>query len=113
MVAESTRLAISQRSASQSTSATITRTSRKFGTNSAGRPNAACAKQSARRSAIIENIARNTSEVASLMKPILQADPRAGYLAHKTEIKAAVDRVFESGGYILGAEGTAFETEWS
>jgi dTDP-4-amino-4,6-dideoxygalactose transaminase len=47
------------------------------------------------------------------MKPILQADPHAGYVAHKTEIKAAIDRVLESGRYILGAEGTAFETEWA
>src|SRR3982751_5040402 len=47
------------------------------------------------------------------MKPILQADPLAGYLAHKTEIKAAIDRVLESGRYILGAEGTAFEREWA
>ena len=47
------------------------------------------------------------------MKAILQADPRAGYLAHKAEITAAVARVLESGRYILGAEGTAFEREWA
>ncbi|HEX8679695.1 MAG TPA: DegT/DnrJ/EryC1/StrS family aminotransferase [Chthoniobacterales bacterium] len=47
------------------------------------------------------------------MKPILQADPRAGYLAHKTEITAALARVLESGRYILGAECTAFEQEWA
>src|SRR5918997_6442099 len=48
-----------------------------------------------------------------LMKAIRQADPRAGYLAHKTEISAAISRVLESGRYILGAEGTAFEREWA
>lgn len=47
------------------------------------------------------------------MKPILVADPRAGYLAHRTEIKAAIDRVLESGWYILGAESDTFETEWA
>ena len=48
-----------------------------------------------------------------MTKRILPADPRAGYLAHKTEIKAAIDRVLESGWYILGAEGNTFETEWA
>ncbi len=47
------------------------------------------------------------------MKPIQQADPHAGYLAHKTEINAAIMRVLESGRYILGPECTAFENEWS
>ncbi|HEX8280581.1 MAG TPA: DegT/DnrJ/EryC1/StrS family aminotransferase, partial [Chthoniobacterales bacterium] len=47
------------------------------------------------------------------MKPIAQADPRAGYLAHKTEISEAIARVLESGRYILGAEVEAFEREWA
>ena len=47
------------------------------------------------------------------VKRIQQADPRAGYLAHKTEITAAIARVLESGGYILGAECVAFEQEWA
>ena len=47
------------------------------------------------------------------VKPILSADPHAAYLAHKTEITAAITRVLESGRYILGAECTAFEQEWA
>ncbi len=47
------------------------------------------------------------------MKIIYPADPHAGYLAHKTEITAAIARVLESGRYILGAECTAFENEWA
>lgn len=50
----------------------------------------------------------------SLSNPswILPADPKANYLAHKTEIDAAVHRVLESGSYILGNEVTAFEQEF-
>ena len=47
------------------------------------------------------------------MKPILAADPHAGYLAHKTEISAAIERVLDSGRYILGADVAAFEQEWA
>lgn len=46
-------------------------------------------------------------------RPILPADPKAGYLAHKAEIDAAVLRVLESGRYILGDEVTAFESEFA
>ncbi len=38
-----------------------------------------------------------------------QTDPKAGYLAHRAEIDAAVRRVLESGWYILGGELKAFE----
>jgi dTDP-4-amino-4,6-dideoxygalactose transaminase len=38
-----------------------------------------------------------------------QADPKAGYLAHRTEIDAAIRRVLDSGRYILGREVEAFE----
>lgn len=41
--------------------------------------------------------------------PIPQTDPRAGYLAHKAEIDAAIGRVLEGGLYILGREVEAFE----
>jgi dTDP-4-amino-4,6-dideoxygalactose transaminase len=43
--------------------------------------------------------------------PILvpQSDPKAGYLAHRSEIDAAIKRVLESGWYILGREVAAFE----
>jgi dTDP-4-amino-4,6-dideoxygalactose transaminase len=40
---------------------------------------------------------------------IPQADPRAGYLAHRAAIDAAVARVLAGGSYILGAEVEAFE----
>jgi len=42
---------------------------------------------------------------------IPQADPRAGYLAQKAEIDAAVARVLNRGGYILGPEVAAFEAD--
>ena len=42
-----------------------------------------------------------------------QANPGAGYRALKTEIDAAVARVLESGWYILGEEGRAFEAEFA
>jgi dTDP-4-amino-4,6-dideoxygalactose transaminase len=40
---------------------------------------------------------------------IPQADPRAGYLAQRQEIDAAIARVLAGGRYILGDEVTAFE----
>jgi dTDP-4-amino-4,6-dideoxygalactose transaminase len=46
-------------------------------------------------------------------KKILPADPKAGYLAAQTEIDEAVRRVLQSGHYILGPEGEAFEREFS
>ena len=48
------------------------------------------------------------------MQPsILQADPKANYLAHKAEIDEAISRVLESGRYILGRETEAFEKEFA
>ena len=44
---------------------------------------------------------------------IPQANPGAGYRAVKPEIDAAVARALESGWYILGAEGRAFEAEYA
>ena len=44
---------------------------------------------------------------------IAQADPGAGYRAQKAEIDAAVARALESGWYILGKEGEAFEQEFA
>ncbi|HUZ73283.1 MAG TPA: DegT/DnrJ/EryC1/StrS family aminotransferase [Stellaceae bacterium] len=41
--------------------------------------------------------------------PILQTDPKAGYLAARAAIDAAIRRVLEGGTYILGAEVEAFE----
>ncbi len=44
---------------------------------------------------------------------MLTADPKAGFLAHAEEIRAAVERVLASGHYILGPEVEAFEREWA
>jgi len=41
------------------------------------------------------------------------ADPKANYLAHKEEIDQAIRRVLDSGWYILGQEGAAFEQEFA
>ena len=51
--------------------------------------------------------------VATEPNRILQADPKSDYLAHKTEIDAAIQAALESGRYILGPEVAAFETEWA
>ena len=45
--------------------------------------------------------------------PIPQANPGAGYRAHREEIDVAVARALASGWYILGAEGRAFEAEFA
>lgn len=42
-----------------------------------------------------------------------QADPGAGYRAHRAKIDAAVAQALASGWYILGAEGAAFEAEFA
>ena len=44
---------------------------------------------------------------------IPQANPKASYLAQKTEIDAAMHRVLESGWYILGTEVQEFEKEFA
>ncbi len=44
---------------------------------------------------------------------VLQADPKAGYLAHKAEIDAALLRALDGGWYILGQEVAAFEKEFA
>jgi dTDP-4-amino-4,6-dideoxygalactose transaminase len=45
--------------------------------------------------------------------PIPQTDPKAGYLAHKPAIDAAIARVLESGWYIGGGEVTGFEQDFA
>jgi dTDP-4-amino-4,6-dideoxygalactose transaminase len=45
--------------------------------------------------------------------PIPQTDPRAGYLAQKAAIDAAIARVLASGQYILGSEVEAFESAFA
>ena len=42
-----------------------------------------------------------------------QANPGAGYRALKPDIDAAVARVLQSGWFVLGQEGRAFETEFA
>ena len=45
----------------------------------------------------------------SQLPMIPQTDPRASYLEHKAEIDTAIQRVLDSGWYILGKEVDAFE----
>jgi dTDP-4-amino-4,6-dideoxygalactose transaminase len=47
------------------------------------------------------------------MQPIPQTDPKAGYLAHKAEIDAAIARALDGGWYIGGTEVQAFEREFA
>jgi len=42
-----------------------------------------------------------------------QTDPRADYLAHRTEIDGAIQHVLESGWYVLGREVESFEREFA
>ena len=42
-----------------------------------------------------------------------QADPKAGYLAQRAEIDAAIARVLDTGHYILGDEVASFEREFA
>lgn len=48
-----------------------------------------------------------------MIDTIPQANPGAGYRALKPQIDAAVARALESGWYILGQEGRAFEAEFA
>ncbi len=47
------------------------------------------------------------------MKQIQVSDPRAGYLAYRADINAAINRCLTSGHYILGAEVEYFEKEFA
>jgi dTDP-4-amino-4,6-dideoxygalactose transaminase len=52
--------------------------------------------------------------MTAIYKPqILQTNPKASYLAYKAEIDAAIQRVLDSGFYILGEEVEAFEQEFA
>ena len=44
---------------------------------------------------------------------ITQSNPRAGYLAHREALDAAVQRVLDGGWYIHGREVTEFEREFA
>ncbi|MDB6093829.1 MAG: DegT/DnrJ/EryC1/StrS aminotransferase [Verrucomicrobia bacterium] len=44
---------------------------------------------------------------------LLTADPKAGFVAHADEIRAAIERVLVSGHYILGPEVEGFEREFA
>lgn len=48
-----------------------------------------------------------------LNEPILPADPKACFLAHRAEIEAAVREVLDGGSYILGPQVAAFEVEFA
>ena len=45
--------------------------------------------------------------------PILQANPKASYIALKDEIDTAIHDVLDSGSYILGEQVEAFESEFA
>ncbi len=45
--------------------------------------------------------------------PVLPADLLQGYQAHRPEVQEAIQRVLESGRYILGEEVAAFEAEFA
>ena len=47
------------------------------------------------------------------MELIPSADPKAAYLAHRDHIVAAIQRVLDSGWYILGKETESFEQEFA
>lgn len=51
--------------------------------------------------------------ISTVKKQILQTNPKASYLAYKAEIDAAIQRVLDSGFYILGEEVEAFEREFA
>ncbi len=51
--------------------------------------------------------------MSDALRRLYSADPKAGYLAAKAEIDAAVARVLDSGTYIHGRELAAFETEFA
>lgn len=55
----------------------------------------------------------DNAEARRVPDPILQSNPKAGYLAHREEIDAALLRVANSGWYILGQEVEAFEAEFA
>lgn len=46
-------------------------------------------------------------------RPLLTADPKAGFLAYAEEIRSAIEAVLESGHYILGPQVAAFEREFA
>jgi dTDP-4-amino-4,6-dideoxygalactose transaminase len=53
------------------------------------------------------------NEKSPLTPPILPADPQQNYRAHEPEIVTALQRVLESGRYIMAAEVAAFEEEFA
>src|SRR3954470_14264420 len=47
------------------------------------------------------------------MSEIPQTNPKANYLAHASEIDAAIREVLDAGWYILGQQTAAFEREFA
>jgi dTDP-4-amino-4,6-dideoxygalactose transaminase len=62
---------------------------------------------------ITAGILDNMSNLQSPSKRILACDPGANYRARRAEIDAAIQRVVESGWYILGPDVEAFEREFA
>jgi dTDP-4-amino-4,6-dideoxygalactose transaminase len=48
-----------------------------------------------------------------MSEPVPQTDPKAGYIAQRAAIDAAIARVLEGGRYVLGDEVAAFEGEFA
>jgi dTDP-4-amino-4,6-dideoxygalactose transaminase len=53
------------------------------------------------------------SDAAPRRGPVPQTDPKAGYLAQRPAIDAAVARVLDGGRYVLGDEVASFEREFA
>ncbi len=48
-----------------------------------------------------------------MVESVAQTNPRSNYLSHKTEIDTAIERVLDSGRFILGPEVGKFEEEFA
>src|SRR5262249_60914968 len=66
----------------------------------------------ARRSEPHPSFLPGTSAQIFMTPAILQSDPKANYLAHKREIDEAIRQTLDSGWYILGGQGSEFESEF-
>jgi dTDP-4-amino-4,6-dideoxygalactose transaminase len=70
-------------------------------------------RRTAKNDRILQAKSGELSMIATPKQAILQTNPKASYLAYKSEIDAAIQRVLDSGFYILGEEVEAFEQEFA
>src|SRR5262249_25256231 len=73
----------------------------------------ACAAASSTTARFGQLTCHNPRPSTELPAVIPQTDPRAGYLAQRAAIDAAIARVLEGGSYILGREVEAFEAAFA